>query len=105
VIKTESDPICSSAGCGYASEKGKKTHPMNYFVPNFGQDNLIKRTHESLDWAENKLRHRWVYTKPKEDKDAKDYKVPNFGVDQDVLDTQKNIATASKKLNHKWVPV
>jgi len=35
-IKTESDPVCPSSGCNYASEKGKKTHPMNYFVPNFG---------------------------------------------------------------------
>ena len=35
--ETESDPICSSAGCiGPKATKGAKTHPMNYFVPNFG---------------------------------------------------------------------
>jgi len=38
----QSDPICSSAGCGYASEKGKTAWPMDYFVPNFGMDEDIK---------------------------------------------------------------
>jgi len=37
-----SDPICSSAGCGYNSEKSYKGHPLNYFVPNFGMDEDIK---------------------------------------------------------------
>lgn len=102
--KVESDPICSSAGCNYASEKGPKTHPMNYFVPNFGADHGITQTHESLDWAENSLRHRWIYTKPEKKKDDKDYKVPNFGVDEDILWTQKNIKDASKNLKHDWKP-
>lgn len=102
----KSDPICSSAGCNYASEKGPKTHPMDYFVPNFGKDHQIKQTHESLDWAENSLRHRWVYVKPDPKKDPpKDYFVPNFGVDEDVAWTQKNIADASKNLGHEWKPV
>jgi len=37
-IRTESDPVCSSAGCNYAKDKGKTPYPMNYPVPNFGRD-------------------------------------------------------------------
>lgn len=59
-VETESDPICSSAGCNYASEKGTKTHPMNYFVPNFGQDHEnVVTTDNSLAWAEKNLKHKW----------------------------------------------
>lgn len=58
-INAESDPICSSAGCKYASEKGPKTHPMNYFVPNFGRDRDINHSFDSLDWAEKNLGHKW----------------------------------------------
>ena len=57
-LKTESDPICSSAGCaGPKATKGAATHPMNYFVPNFGRDHLINQTDASLDWAEKNLKH------------------------------------------------
>jgi hypothetical protein len=59
-VKAESDPICSSAGCNYASTTGKKTHPMNYFVPHFGRDRDINGTWGSLDWAEKSLNHTWV---------------------------------------------
>jgi hypothetical protein len=103
-LKTASDPICPSSGCGYASEKGKSTHPMNYFVPQFGADHGVSQTHESLDWAENKLRHRWVF-EHKDKKKDESYTVPNFGVDEDIAWTQKNIASASKALKHEWKPV
>jgi hypothetical protein len=45
----QSDPICSSAGCNYASEKGWAGHPLNYFVPDFGVDQDIKdsQSHEA----------------------------------------------------------
>jgi len=105
-VKVDSDPVCSSAGCNYASEKGKKTHPMNYFVPNFGRDSDINVNWNSLDWAENSLRHRWVLPHgwDKKEKDNS-YTVPNFGVDEDIVNTQKNIAAQEKRLKHPWKPV
>jgi len=52
-IKVESDPVCSSAGCNYASEKGPASHPMDYFVPNFGRDkDQVLGTWASIDWAQ-----------------------------------------------------
>ena len=45
-VQTNSDPVCSSAGCGF---KNKATHPMDYYVPNFGIDSEIldAQKHES----------------------------------------------------------
>lgn len=107
-VNTESDPICSSAGCGYASEKGPKTHPMNYFVPNFGRDKDINQTWSSLDWAENSLKHRFNPMSKKEAKKLEhpvDYPVPDFGLDEEVVETQKNIAEQETLKKHKWTPV
>jgi hypothetical protein len=46
----------------------KKTHPMNYFVPNFGTDHDIAQSlvHEKL--AEGELSHNWVLKKDEDDK-------------------------------------
>jgi hypothetical protein len=105
-IKTESDPICSSAGCpkNYATAA---THPMNYFVPNFGRDKNINETWGSLDWAEQSLDHKWL---PLLKKDLpkghpKDYFVPDFGLEEDVVDTLSHIKKEEKRLKHKWTPV
>jgi len=100
----ESDPICSSAGCDYASEKGAKTHPMNYFVPNFGRDADLNHTDNSLDWAERNLKHKWNWVKPTKKEDAKDYFVPDFGLEEDIKQTHEAIA-AQEKIHGKWVPV
>ena len=105
-IKTESDPICSSAGCVRA-DIVKKTHPMNYFVPNFGRDKNINETWGSLDWAETSLNHKWL---PLLKKDLPkghpmDYKVPDFGLDEDVVDTLDHVKKQEKRLKHSWKPV
>lgn len=93
LVQLESDPICSSAGCEKSKVKPAKTHPMNYFVPNFGADQTVSgitHTNESLDWAEKNLGHKWNYVKPGKGHPV-DYVVPNFGVDQDIKDAQANI--------------
>ena len=85
----DSDPICSSAGCnGPKATKGEVTHPMNYFVPNFGRDKDINGTWASLDWAEQSLDHHWdpVLKKDQPKGPPKDYKVPDFGLEEDDLD-------------------
>ena len=108
LVQTEeqSDPICSSAGCNYASAKGPKTHPMNYFVPNFGRDHLINATDASLEWAQKDLKHTWVPVLKKDlpDGPPKDYPVPNFGVDEDVKNTLAHVKMEEKRLKHEWTP-
>lgn len=41
-----------------ASFKKPASHPMNYFVPNFGQDSDIKETFKSLKAAEKENKHK-----------------------------------------------
>tara|TARA_B110000285_G_scaffold226539_1_gene286467 strand:+ start:809 stop:1069 length:261 start_codon:yes stop_codon:yes gene_type:complete len=43
-IQLDSDPICSSAGCTQYKAPEVKTHPMDYFVPNFGVDHHIEES-------------------------------------------------------------
>lgn len=106
-VEIESDPVCSSAGCNYASEKGKTTHPMNYFVPNFGADRDINHSFNSLEWAEKKLGHKWNidWKAVKAKGPPQDYFVPNFGVDEDIKMTQANVAEQEKVIGHQWNPV
>jgi len=106
-VNAESDPICSTAGCNYAKDKGKTPYPMDYFVPNFGRDRDINTSFNNLDWAEKNVGHKWVvdFKKMKEKGPPKDYPVPNFGVDEDIKMTQAHIAEQEKKLKHKWKPV
>ncbi len=41
-----------------ASFKKPASHPINYFVPNFGQDSDIKETLASLKVAEKEHKHK-----------------------------------------------
>lgn len=66
-LDAESDPICSSAGCTQYLHPQAETHPMDYFVPNFGRDhdNTIA-TEQSLAASEKMLGHKWDW-KPVEE--------------------------------------
>jgi len=80
MVQIKDDPICSSAGCTQYEHPKKKGYPMDYFVPNFGQDKEIGTTDTSLAIAEKQLKHKFTISDaPAADK--KDYVVPNFGVD------------------------
>ena len=61
LIALNSDPICSSAGCTQYKHPKKKTHPMNYPVPNFGGDSDIADTFNSLKVAEAQRQHHWDF--------------------------------------------
>ena len=43
-----------------------KTHPMNYFVPNFGEDHDIVASKSNEALASAKLKHVWTPTKDKD---------------------------------------
>jgi len=57
----ESDPICSSAGCVHSDKK--LGYPVDYKVPNFGEEHRISESKESLKWAEKQLGHTWTWKK------------------------------------------
>lgn len=63
----KSDPICSSAGCTQYEHPHPKSHPIDYFVPDFGKDHLMKETDTSAASAEGQLNHVWTPTKDEDD--------------------------------------
>ena len=97
-VNTESDPICSSAGCTqYKHKKTPLGYPINYPVPNNGVDSDIVDSHKSVAQAEADLGHDWVFgtkaSKAKWHNVAKDT-LYNFApkLDGDMLTTSKNLA-------------
>jgi len=102
-VSLESDPICSSAGCTQYEHPKLETHPMDYFVPNFGPDHeAVRDADSSLAIAEKQLNHKLVI--PEKVEHDKDYFVPHFGVDADILASQASETQASDTLNHSWTP-
>lgn len=103
LVQTTSDPICSSANpeCGV---KKPKSHPVDYYVPNFGVDRDIMNTHDSIKHAEKRLGHELYSDWKKSDPHPQDYFVPNFGPDEDVANIKKLVANQESRLGHSWVP-
>ena len=81
------------------------SHPTDYFVPNFGQDHLIKQTTASEIQASEQLGHKWIISdKKKPAPPPKDYFVPNFGQEQDIKDSIKHLDNAEKKYGQWTLP-
>jgi len=106
---TESDPICSSAGCTqYKHKKKGLGYKINYPVPNFGRDHDINDNFASLKLAEGMIGHNFqigsAASKEKWANPAKDVDY-NFApaLDGDVVSTMKNLDDSEKNLGHKWV--
>lgn len=107
-LHTESDPICSSAGCSqYKHKKKPRGYDINYPVPNFGVDRDILDNHASLGLAEGALSHKLEMgtdkSKAKWHNVAKDTDY-NFApkLDGDMITTRKNLGDAETTLGHKW---
>jgi hypothetical protein len=79
----------------------KPGYPINYFVPNFGLDVDIKRTHKSIRQAEKeyKTEIKASFKKPKGH--PVDYFVPNFGMDRDIKVSLNNLEKAERRLKRK----
>ena len=64
---SDSDPICSSAGCTQYLHPQPPSHPMNYPVPDYGVDHDIIGTQASIKTAEGSTGNQW---KPKPNADG-----------------------------------
>jgi len=100
---TESDPICSSAGCNqYLHKAPALGYPINYGVPNYGEDHDIKDLKHNLAIVERDLKHKLIMgtkaSKAKWHNDAKDTMYDfSPGVDEDIRASLKNLADTEKK--------
>jgi len=64
-LNTESDPICSSSGCGqYKHVSSAPSHPMDYPVPDFGQDHDVMDTISNERVASKVVGHKWAFNTP-----------------------------------------
>lgn len=85
-----------------ASFEKPKGHPVDYFVPNFGpQDVDIADTWHHTQETEAALGHVMTASFKDPKGHPKDYFVPNFGPQEsDIKDTQDHIASSESSLNH-----
>jgi len=103
LVQVNSDPICSSAGCTqYEHPKAPDGPPMDYPVPNFGQDHEIATSLENEKIASKVVGHEWKFKTPgsweKWRNPAKDTNYNfNMKLDSDVVNTQKHIGDAEGK--------
>lgn len=81
--KTEREPLLTWA------PTPPKTHPINYFVPNFGVDYEISDSQNNMNAAEKSLSHTWNY-----DFDP-DHKM-NTEIEFRLLQTDSELNTDSK---------
>jgi len=102
-IKTESDPICSSAGCTqYKQKKTGLGYPVDYDVPNFGRDGDINANMRSLAVAEKMYKHKLIMGTPESKAQwhnvAKDTEYDfEPKLDIDMRTTKKNLADTEKR--------
>jgi len=102
-LETESDPICSSAGCTqYKHPENEEDFKKDYPVPNFGQDHDIAASLNNEQIASKIVGHKWEWKKIEDPKDQ--YTVPSFGVDEDIKNVQAAIASEENLQGHVWTP-
>ena len=87
------------------AKKPEFTHPedhdIDYFVPNFGEDNEITTSKKNMAKAEEDLKHKMFATFEPKKNPWDDYTVPHFGEDQDIKDSKHNLYAAEKQFNHE----
>jgi hypothetical protein len=76
---------------------------MDYFVPNFGQDQDMKDSLSNEKTAGKIVGHDWKWKK-QPDGPPRDYFVPHFGVDEDIKNVQAAIASEEDLQGHSWTP-
>ena len=108
-VQLKSDPMFNSNGYETRHYKGEgenneppTPYPINYEVPNFGQDSDVANTLRNAADVEKELGHRWDVLKKAPAPHPTNYFVPNFGKDSDVLGVEQSLAAAEKAAKHKW---
>ena len=81
--------------------KAPKSHPVDYFVPNFGIDEDVIDTQNSYKNEERRQGVTWTAQVKAAKPHKTDYFVPNFGIDDDIEDSLANLKSAESKYG-KW---
>ena len=80
------------------------THPINYFVPDFGVSHEIGYTQKNIANAEKSLKHEMMadFSAKKADVNPRDYFVPNFGQDPEITTSLKNLKD-QEAIHGDWI--
>jgi len=109
-LQTESDPVCSSAGCDqYKHKKKARGYDIDYPVPNLGVDRDIEGAHEDLAVAEKIVGHHLVMgTKESQAQWKNPAKKTMYDyapkLDKDMRNTAGSIEQIEDRENHKFEP-
>ena len=109
LLQLREDPDCTTSQsvggrCSLSHYAGEGTapYPVDYVVPNWGQDEDVKSTLAFAQAAESEEGITWVPSAaPATPK--RGYFVPNFGVDHDIVDSASSLAATEGVLKHKLV--
>ena len=63
--------------------KMKASHPMDYFVPNFGKDSDMIHAQKHIGITEQKMKHQWKPTKDDDDKWVVPKEASRFTINKD----------------------
>jgi len=101
-----SDPICSSAGCGQYKHAHKKLpYPVDYPVPDNGMDHDIVANDASLKAAEGIVGKKWDFKMQKPPINPAKKVLYDDGpkLDGDIVDSRTNLKNTETKQKHKLV--
>lgn len=109
-MNEQSDPICGSGGCvQFKHPKKPLGYPINYPVPNLGQDLDVYETTDSIATAQKMYNHKLEmgtpYTRAKWHNPAKDtlYNFhPELDSDIKITHNSARVASGSLGLGGKW---
>ena len=108
MVQLTEDPDCTTSqidgrcSLSHYSDEGKAPYKVDYFVPNWGQDEDVKSALSFAQQAETELGTTWT-PKEKADPPKRNYFVPNFGIDNEIASNFNSLAVAEKQLSHKLV--
>ena len=103
-VQSKADPVFNSNGytTTHYEDEGKSPYPIDYFVPNNGEDAEITASLEHTAEAEKKLKHNWNVLAAAPAPHPMNYFVPNLGYDNDVTDSFHSLAKIEKDMGHSW---
>lgn len=108
LLQLESDPICASSGCNqYKHAEPEKGHPIDYKVPDFGQDADIATSLANEALASKMINHKWgMGTKKHFEEYRNKAKDTNYNfepkLDRDVVNTLKHASDAEDTTGQTW---
>ena len=106
LVQLGDDPDCTTSqntgrcSLSHYEDEGKAPYPVDYFIPNWGQDEDVKSALAFAQQAESDQGVTWTPTKAAKGP-KRDYFVPNFGVDHEIVENANSLSVSETALKHK----